>query len=335
MQRKLARLQQRLQTSLAHQYPGGVEMVCPDGVLSLVHTTAAPSSESNHFETPDGSIETKRSISPTTSTTTQDLAEMNPRAWWKNLDNVNAYAGLLESLQSLESTLRKTPCDAIIGFSQGATLATMLAALCEGTPARLRALATQGQPICIDPPQGPFKFALLSCGYKGTEKFYGGFYSPRLETPALFDTAVLDHMVEPAASEAWSAVGTRSQTMSRLGGHWFPTDEGSLGAMVSFAVRFCGGVDPGAARFESSSLLGDSKTGDSARNDSVVQWIPSAGVDEDITCGRSRCRCSSSRCTGLGERRSRKIFRRFVVVRGCHRNVVGSKANRSVGAEKG
>lgn len=192
----------------------------------------------------------------------------------------------------------------------------MLAALCEGTPARLKALAAQGDPIFLDPPQGPFKFALLSCGYKGTGEFYRGFYAPRLTTPVLFDTATLDHMVGPALSDEWTAVGKGSLTVSRVGGHWFPTDERSLAAMVSFAARSCESVRvvPTLADVESESVREDSVIGE--------QMV----CDKKVAYGRLRCGCRSS-CRGFGQWRSRCTRRRSIVMRGMTCRCIGLKTS--------
>jgi pimeloyl-ACP methyl ester carboxylesterase len=302
VQRKLLRLQHRLERSLFDRYPSGVEIICPDGVLSLMKGTS-PDLD-NPYEFPDGTTGEQRGD--------QDITGLNLRGWWKNLDTVNRYDGLLESLEMLAAMLREKPCDGIIGFSQGATLATMLAALCEGSPARLLALASQGEPIHVAPPQAPFKFALLSCGYKATKKYYNGFYSPQLTTPILFDTATLDHMVEPSLSDAWITVSHNSQTISRIGGHWFPTDDKSLHAMVAFASKAHLDIDPAPfviASVKSRSLWEDFGT---------EEWsVPSSelNVSNPIVHGRSKCRCRLSSRT-FCQWRSRRILRRIVVVRG-------------------
>lgn len=226
MRLKLRRLRDRLEHSLANQYPDGVELICPDGTISLAEDTNIDEGDDYH--------------AALTPTKTKDLKHMNLCAWWRNLDTVNRYEGLAQSLDVLAAMLRKDPVDGIIGFSQGATLATMLVSLCEGNPARTTALAEQGEPCHLAPPQSPFKFALLSCGYKGTDKYYNGFYAPRLTTPILFDTATLDHMVAPALTEAWVAVGSSNcEVVSRLGGHWFPNDNKTTLAMASFATKNC------------------------------------------------------------------------------------------------
>ncbi|KAM0713178.1 hypothetical protein Q7P35_000630 [Cladosporium inversicolor] len=157
MQLKLKKLREIVEEALIDQYPGGVGIVCPDGVLALAQNISADWSHGDND--PEAEHET-----PLATTTGMDF-----RAWWTELDNINRYQALHESLEFLADLLRRNPVDGIIGFSQGATLATMLTSICEGGPKRMRALSTQGDPIRIPPPQAPFKFALLSCGHKGTD----------------------------------------------------------------------------------------------------------------------------------------------------------------------
>lgn len=279
MQRKLRQLRSCLAHLFKHEYPGGVEVLCPDGTIALAPGTAT------------GGLHGEREM--------QDLMDMNLRGWWTNLDNVNQYKGLLNSMEILADMLRENPFDGVIGFSQGATLATMLAALCEGGSARVQALAEQGESVSIAPPQPPFKFALLSCGYKGTEKYYSGFYSPRLTTPMLFDVATLDHMVEPSQSHEWVSVCTRSQKIVRQGGHWFPTNEKSLSSMVSFAAQALGMKDElrhshgSAAGIQSTPRINSlrSRSDESEARPSTATYS-TPDIDTSIACERLGCALS-------------------------------------------
>ncbi|GAB7324470.1 hypothetical protein MBLNU13_g08393t1 [Cladosporium sp. NU13] len=245
MQMKLKRFQHHLERSLRHQYPDGVELICPDGILSLSDEINAGGSHTHETEEDDKSIATG-----TIRHDAGNVTEMDFRGWWKELDTVSRYSTLQSSLKMLASMLRTTPVDGIIEFSQGATLATMLAALCENSPGRLEALRAQGDPIDIPPPQPPFKFAVVSCGHKGTDEFYDGFYNPRLTTPVYFDVATLDHMIKPELSEGWVEVSRNCRVEIRKGGHWFPTGEGDSRAMAGFVVDCVGGGFRVALRLE-------------------------------------------------------------------------------------
>lgn len=256
-------------------------MVCPDGTIALAPGTAT------------GELREERAI--------QDLTDMNLRGWWKNLDDVSQYTGLLHSLEVLTAMLKENTFDGVIGFSQGAALATMLAALCEGGAARSQALAQQGEPFFIAPPQLPFKFALLSCGHKGTEKYYSGFYNPRLTTPILFDVATLDHMIDPSQSDVWVSVCARSKKILRPGGHWFPRNEKSLHAMVSFASQaLCANGQSWHSHGPATEIysnIGGTKLWSPQEGHEARKWTATGSashLDMPISRGRSRCALSAT-----------------------------------------
>lgn len=304
MRLKLRRLQQHLEHTLSDQYPDGVEIICPDGILSLsddINTGYSYGYEPENLES-----RTSKNAKPAPDTTTN----MNFRGWWKELDIVGRYKSLHRSLEMLCAMLWANPVDGIIGFSQGAALATMLTALCEGGPERIQALANQGDPIDILPPQAPFKFALLSCGYRGTDEFYDGFYSPRLTTPTFFDIATFDHMVGPCLSESWVQVSQTSRISTRKGGHWFPTSEADLRDMASFATQSV--IDynnsANASRFASDSLFAG-RTGAGhvvVRKDSACELRPTAILKP---CPNTSSSQRSRRVVRIRKKGTRSFFR--------------------------
>jgi hypothetical protein len=329
---KLKRLRHHLEHSLSQQYPDGVEIICPDGILSLSNEINAggASSQSNDidahthdFEALDHSTSSSSSSSssleeePTLNPTS--ITSMNFRGWWKELDTINRYSTLHQTLHTLSTLLRAHPVDGIIGFSQGATLAVMLAALCEAstTPSRLSALANQGAPLIdISPPQPPFKFAVVSCGHKATDEFYSGFYNPPLTTPVYFDVATLDHMIKPSLSEAWVKVSQNrhSRVSTRNGGHWFPTSESDARAMASFVVECVGGGEGYRSAQQASGLGGEvgvegrGRRGDGRamiRSDSACDI---KDMDMDMV-GPPGSRSSSSSGGGLSMRGRKRVLR--------------------------
>ena len=295
MKMKLKRVQYYLESSLRHRYPDGVELICPDGILSLSDEINASALHTHESEDDDQSV----IASEHPKDNTGNVSEMNFRGWWKELDAVSRYSTLHRSLEVLAATLRKAPVDGVIGFSQGATLAIMLAALCEGSSQRLEALAAQGHPINIQPPQPPFKFAVVSCGHKGTDEFYDGFYNPRLTTPVYFDVATLDHMIDLPGSEAWARSSWTSRVSIRKGGHWFPTSKADSRAMASFVVGCV--VDDGREEL-SSRLIGDSELGGGRR---VLNHADSASDLKEMV----GCASRSSSSVGSSQRNRRKVVR--------------------------
>lgn len=200
----------------------------------------------------------------------------------------------------------------------------MLAALCEAStsPCRLTALANQGDPILdIEPPQKPFKFALVSCGHKGTDEFYDGFYNPRLKTPVYFDVATLDHMIKPELSEAWVQVSERRRVGVRSGGHWFPTSEGDARAMASFVVECVGGGGGGHGSVEQASGLrgevGGEGRGRRADGRAMIRSDSACDVKDMVAPGSRSSSSSGSPSMKGGKRllRVRKKGASYLVLR--------------------
>lgn len=324
---KLKRLRHHLEHSLSQQYPDGVELICPDGILSLSNeiNASGASSRSNDIDTHTHSFEaidhsTSSSDEPEPTLNPTSITSMNFRGWWKELDTINRYSTLHQTLRTLCALLRANPVDGIIGFSQGATLAVMLAALCEGTSARLDALARQGDPIALEPPQAPFKFAVVSCGHKGTDEFYGGFYNPRLKTPVYFDVATLDHMIKPELSEAWVRVSERSRVCIRNGGHWFPTSEADARAMASFVVECVGGGGGHGSAEQAANLRGEvAVEGRGRRADGRAMIRSDSACDvKDMVAPGSRSSSSGGSPSMKGRRRLLRVRKKgasFLVLR--------------------
>lgn len=241
--RKLARFCQLLEAEIKDEYPGGIQLTSPDGPIFLQECIPAGGNT--------GFVDTRSNGGDSAQQLTYDydvradveshrkLDVLNCRAWWTAFDNDNKFKEIHLSLSMLHEMLRQKPVDAVIGFSQGACLATMLTALCENNPDRMHALSQQGDPVYIDPPQSAFHFALLSCGFRGNAEWYDGFYTPQLTTPIMFTVADFDTVVAPSLQDDWITVGNRSQVMRHKGGHWFPVDKASLQKMANFSSLHC------------------------------------------------------------------------------------------------
>lgn len=202
-------LQRFLEVELKDHFPSGVDMDFADGPVDLL----------------------------------EDLEETSPvrlNAWWKALDDRSRYVELEESLASIFARLRERPVDAIIGFSQGAALAVMVAAILENTAARCAAMAKQGSPFVLPSiPQQPLRFVIAYSGFKGSPAFYSGFYKPKLSTPVLHILAKLDHMITPEDSTKLIRSCSNFEVAKHLGGHWIPRDPGMILLVSRFIRRVC------------------------------------------------------------------------------------------------
>ncbi|KAG9948012.1 hypothetical protein KCU85_g5443, partial [Aureobasidium melanogenum] len=209
MRLKMKTLRSSIEAELKDYYPSGVEMDFVDGPVDL----------------------------------SDDQEETTPtrlHAWWTALDDRNRYVELDASLTSVLTQLRERPVDAIIGFSQGAALAVMVAAILENTTERRAAMAKQGSPFLFSSiPQQPLKFVIAYSGFKGSPAFYSGFYKPKLSTPVLHILAKLDHMIAPEDSAKLIRSCRNSEVAEHLGGHWIPKDRGMVSLVSTYIRRVC------------------------------------------------------------------------------------------------
>ena len=254
---KLQRLITHLETTFSDRYPGGIDMVFPDGPVDLSSDTAI---------------------------------DVGMRAWWRTLDDTSLnpngviYPELPSSLASLAELLRADPVDGIIGFSQGACVAMMLTALCEGTLERSAALRKQGAPIdLISPPQAPFKFAIACCGFRGNPAYYSGFYEPEIKTPSLHLIGDWDTMVPPERSVTLAEECAKSKVVRHRGGHHVPTDTRHLNIMSEFvgdacATKACTSL-PMARFLKESSARGAYNAKDGGLSDSDMPMAQDGKVE--------------------------------------------------------
>ncbi|KAK5692690.1 hypothetical protein LTR97_011004 [Elasticomyces elasticus] len=194
-----------LPSHLLRQYPHGIELLYPDGPVAL-----------------------------------QDDGGDHCRAWFRRLDTVSRYEELDSSLEHL-CTYVKThgPVDGVIGFSQGAAMAMMLASLCEASinPGRVEALRSQGSPVNLEPPQGPLKFAIACAGFCGTAAYYSGFYGPKIVTPSLHVIADVDTMVSAEHTAELMQACSNPQVVYHPAAHYLPRDGRALDTISDFIAE--------------------------------------------------------------------------------------------------
>jgi hypothetical protein len=140
--------------------------------------------------------------------------------------------------------------DGVIGFSQGAAAAGMVASLLE--PGRLTAFdAVRGEnPEALGYPaswedmmretgQGQLKFAVSYCGFYSPNQLYGGFYEPRIATPMCHFIGSLDSVVEESRSLALVDVCEDARKVYHPGGHFVPAGKEMAGVLVGFIKECC------------------------------------------------------------------------------------------------
>ncbi len=161
------------------------------------------------------------------------------------------YEGIEEGLASVAACIRaEGPFDGVVGFSQGAAAAAMVASLLEGR-ARKEAFERAEPDGGMRYPesflgevdgfvQGPLKFAVCYSGFRAPGRVYGGFYEPRIRTKVLHVMGQVDVVVDEVRGMGLVGVceGGEGRVVVHPGGHFVPSQKPWLDAVVGF-VKQC------------------------------------------------------------------------------------------------
>lgn len=158
------------------------------------------------------------------------------------------YTGLQDGLTRIGDTIKEEgPFDGVIGFSQGACAAGMVASLLEsGRRDAFSSSTCQKDEMETEPfpasftslPQPPLKFALIYSGFIAPGTRYMDFYKPSLKTPTLHFLGALDGVVEEGRSQGLIEVCEGAKVVTHPGGHFLPSQRPWLDAAVGF-VKEC------------------------------------------------------------------------------------------------
>ena len=154
------------------------------------------------------------------------------------------YTGLQEGLSTIAAAITtEGPFDGVIGFSQGACAAAIVASLLDShAPARFHAFSLQSDnpvtPFSILPSQQPLKFAVIYSGFLAPGKRYAAFYDPPIRVPTLHFLGQLDGVVEEGRSRALVERCEGARVVVHPGGHFLPSQRPWLDAVCGF-VREC------------------------------------------------------------------------------------------------
>lgn len=194
--------------------------------------------------------------------------EIESYGWWRRSNTATPplYTGLDEGFAAVARTLKEEgPFDGVIGFSQGAALAAMVAALLEpGRKASFKHFSNISDDgaagIEIPVPFGDeefqhpqLKFAICYSGFRSPGARYRAFYEePAIQTPVLHVLGSLDALVDESRSRALIEACAGEPEKEGLvvwhpGGHFLPSQRPYLDAAVRFIreqlERSNGGID--------------------------------------------------------------------------------------------
>ncbi|KAL8913576.1 MAG: hypothetical protein Q9171_001660 [Xanthocarpia ochracea] len=196
--------------------------------------------------------------------------------WWRRKDMPHPskkeetailYTGLQDGLTRIAETITEEgPFDGVIGFSQGACAAGMVASLLE--PGRQDAFSsrtsqkdeveTEAFPASFTSlRQPPLKFALIYSGFVAPGARYMHFYDPPIKTPALHFLGSLDGVVEEARSKGLIDVCERAKVVTHPGGHFLPSQRPWLDAAIGFVKECLEQAAMGDIRVEKDYIKGE------------------------------------------------------------------------------
>lgn len=156
--------------------------------------------------------------------------------WWRHDKATDTYVGIDATWSFLAQYLRTHgPFAGVLGFSQGAALAAMLAAALE--PSRRPTCPAMAAPITgVEHPHPPLRFAICYSGYRPLMPAYSGFYEPKIATPTLHVIGSLDTVVEEGWAQALvdACDGHSRVALHHPGGHFVPSGKHFVNAAVGF-----------------------------------------------------------------------------------------------------
>ncbi|KAF8712404.1 hypothetical protein AX14_013123 [Amanita brunnescens Koide BX004] len=151
------------------------------------------------------------------SATTDDPA-LTPRAWWKSNKERTVFTGMEDSILMIRDVLKQRKFDGVLGFSQGAAFAAVIAALLE-RPHLYPPFLVDGEP-----PHPPLEFCVAISGYKPGGYICDKIFSPSYSTPTLHILGKTDVVVVEERSRALIAVSSGKRVEEHTGGHFVPSN---------------------------------------------------------------------------------------------------------------
>ena len=140
--------------------------------------------------------------------------------WWdRNEDGI--YVGASETLRRMADMMASAdpPIDVVFGFSQGAALAALLAAL-STNPTAVPAFADglRGRTLA------PLKAAVIVGGFCSADPAHAAAFARPIDVPSLHIIGRSDHIVTAERSEPCAARFVNARVEFHPGGHFTPSD---------------------------------------------------------------------------------------------------------------
>ena len=156
--------------------------------------------------------------------------EERERGWWFSrpekaynaLDKTDITIGYEESVGVIKETIVKEgPFDGMLGFSQGASFASLLSVM--------RSEADSGV---------NFKFVILIAGFRSQMMTHLGMYERPISCPSFHTVGTSDAVIPTAASKELAACFDNATVYAHDGGHYIPASPQFRTALVEFITPF-------------------------------------------------------------------------------------------------
>lgn len=165
--------------------------------------------------------------------------------WFKTETHNARCLGLEDGLHTIATVMKTSgPFDGIVGFSEGAAAAAMVASLLEDN--RKEAFEQMEHNGGIAYPSAfasldhsPLRFIVSFSGYAASHEAYRAFYDPPIRTPVLHFIGAMDSVVEETVSmglvESCQGLDeAEAMVVRHSGGHIIPSGKQELGVAVRF-----------------------------------------------------------------------------------------------------
>ncbi|KAG8860284.1 hypothetical protein FRB96_003933 [Tulasnella sp. 330] len=185
----------------------------------------------------------------------QSQEEQDPeavaRAWWRSNPEKTHYSQLSETVKYLRDLMHKEQFDGVFGFSQGAGLVGLLCAMLERPHVHPEFLI-DGQP-----PQPPFKFAIVVSGFKPADISLAPLFEDyTIQTPTLHVLGNTDLIVTRERSHGLIDVCENPRVEKHKGGHFIP----STAMWREFFRAYIRSFDPSSEVPQSEAVPSPSQT---------------------------------------------------------------------------
>ena len=156
--------------------------------------------------------------------------ENPPRSWWLRSDDETSHILVREALEYTNHQCNREEIDAILGFSQGGTLATALAL--SGAFSNLQCVVTAGAPFVLEAFE---EAAILAKEYGSSDEI--DLYNSGLGVPKFHMAGQNDALVSPDSTKLLCENGGSGTFVLHEQGHLFPTRSRRVQEVLDFLAK--------------------------------------------------------------------------------------------------